>query len=545
MRYYRPILALLLIALLGGACLGQAAHPLSSEPTTTKLEGVVVNALTGKPIARALVMLVSGRRAMLSGAQGEFDFDRVPAGDVSLQVQKPGFSQEGATNFRSASTFTVTAGLGKVIIKLVPECVISGQVMGSDGEPLEGVQIMVLHSDVMSGHRRVVPAGRGMATDEDGNFRIAGLAPGKYFVAVRAGNAARGILGALSSKRKLAYPTVVYYPSSPDMESATPLDLSAAQNANLQFLLKLGPAYKVIGNISGLAGWKQVNSPWLTDRSGQPLAAPDKFERESGNFEFLHVPPGNYQLRIGAQAESGQFVWSQRALTVDADVTGVKLALGSGINIPVLLRSELSGSPTLPCAGGATSKKDCAFPPVRVQLRSVESGGSSAYFGSEGGGDPGNLKIAGVSPGRYQVQVYSMMSGYVQSVRSGGTNLLRDELVVPSDGSVLPIEVTVRDDGGKVKIHVNSDVAGKTWAVLAPEFAPMRDPIVLDVEPGVDREYGGLAPGEYKVLAFDSTDGLEYANPDVLSRFGAHAARVTVVANSTASVGVDLVHKDE
>ncbi|MFI5106475.1 MAG: hypothetical protein ACHP79_16245, partial [Terriglobales bacterium] len=85
----------------------------------------------------------------------------------------------------------------------------------------------------------------------------------------------------------------------------------------------------------------------------------------------------------------------------------------------------------------------------------------------------------------------------------------------------------------------------KTWAVLVPDFAPMRDPVVLDVQPGVDREYGGLAPGDYKVFAFDSTDGLEYTNPSVLSRYSSKAARVSIMPKATSSVSADLIHKDE
>jgi hypothetical protein len=93
---------------------------------------------------------------------------------------------------------------------------------------------------------------------------------------------------------------------------------------------------------------------------------------------------------------------------------------------------------------------------------------------------------------------------------------------------------------------VNSDQPPvKSWALLAPEFAPRQNPVLLDVAPGTDRQYGGLAPGDYKVYVFDSIDGLEYANPDVLSRYNAKAVRVSVTSGGTAGVGAEVIHREE
>src|SRR5262249_43540004 len=69
--------------------LGAGAFPQSGTPVPTgsaslpsgqyKIQGTVVNAVTGHPIARALVELyLEGRRAMLTGAEGEFVFDKLP-----------------------------------------------------------------------------------------------------------------------------------------------------------------------------------------------------------------------------------------------------------------------------------------------------------------------------------------------------------------------------------------------------------------------------------------------------------------------------------
>jgi uncharacterized protein (DUF2141 family) len=296
-----------------------------------------------------------------------------------------------------------------------------------------------------------------------------------------------------------------------------------------------------------MSDWKQVNVPWLTDRSGQVLATPEKFDRTTGSFEFQAVPAGSYALRIGAMNESNQFTWTQRSVTVESDVVGLRVLLGAAASIPVMVRTEFSADHSAAPYRSFSSNPKGDPTLARVQLVSADS--REGFMGVASGPVAGNSSsqvVNNVTPGRYFVQIFLMTTGYVYSAHSGGTNLLREPLVVPTEGSVPPIEITLRDDGGAVKVHVNSDQpAVKSWALLVPEFAPRQNPVLLDVAPGTDRQYGGLAPGDYKVYVFDSTDGLEYANPDVLSRYNAKAVRVSVTSNGMASVGAELIHLDQ
>src|SRR5262249_24451646 len=65
------------------------------------------------------------------------------------------------------------------------------------------------------------------------------------------------------------------------------------------------------------------------------------------------------------------------------------------------------------------------------------------------GPDDASLLFEHVLPGRYYVQAQAS-TGYVSSMVSGNTNLLREPLVVAAGTSPEPIDVTVRDDGGEV-----------------------------------------------------------------------------------------------
>ena len=64
----------------------------------------------------------------------------------------------------------------------------------------------------------------------------------------------------------------------------------AGQHAQAQFSLKLGPAFKLAGAVSGLSAYKQIESPMITDQSERPLLAPTRWDSQAGTFEFFAVP---------------------------------------------------------------------------------------------------------------------------------------------------------------------------------------------------------------------------------------------------------------
>lgn len=72
----------------------QETYPASAKPgpQSYTLDGVVINALTGKPISGAKVQ-IPGRSPVfaISGPNGKFHFENIDQARVSLEVQKNGF----------------------------------------------------------------------------------------------------------------------------------------------------------------------------------------------------------------------------------------------------------------------------------------------------------------------------------------------------------------------------------------------------------------------------------------------------------------------
>jgi hypothetical protein len=54
-----------------------------------------------------------------------------------------------------------------------------------------------------------------------------------------------------------------------------------------------------------------------------------------------------------------------------------------------------------------------------------------------------------------------------------------------------------------------------------------------------------LAPGEYRVFAFDRIDGLEYANPEAMRPYLPGAQFIRVAPSGQASVNLELQRRGE
>jgi hypothetical protein len=179
--------------------------------------------------------------------------------------------------------------------------------------------------------------------------------------------------------------------------------------------------------------------------------------------------------------------------------------------------------------------------------------------------DPADSVVPGVIPGKYIVRAQTSFGGYVQSVRSGNLDLLHELLTVPEDGNVQPIEVLVRDDSGTLRVAVHSDKPGMSVVLVFREddlVSPARVMYILnDRSSGLGRYtingrfagggeayFAPLAPGDYKVLALDSLDSLDSGSLDdreFLAKYASRAANVTITANGTAAITVDVIHAGE
>jgi hypothetical protein len=506
----------------------------AQSPGQYQLSGSVVNAVTGEPIRRALVQLEGEfERSVLTDPNGHFEFDGLPATHTNVTARKPGFFSDEELDSGSMRSSMISVGpdTESITLKLTPECVIFGEVEAPDGEPLEDIPIRVISSQIVDGRKHWEPRANGM-TNEDGEFRVGNLPPGIYYVEAGPGASFRVRRARRFQLGEEGY-TTAFYPGASDPSAAAPITLAPGQQQEVQFSLKPQPVFKLSGIAKGYPPGTGVDLQFI-DRIGEQVAAPVRFDAETGKFD-AKLPAGDYTLRVRAQSVA-QFLAADLPVSVTADTTGLQVLLGPGTSIPVVVRRDSSNDEPngQPQRGGAG--------PVAVHLASADSPLSSLDFWSTPDPQGHSLAVRNIAPGNYSVEVVPSGSWYVQSVTCGSTDLLRDKLVVPAGVQLPPIEIVLRDDGatltGAVETEGNPE---KGVALLGPDRASAAQARVATAGPAGEFRFSRVAPGDYRVLAFDHINDVEYRDPEVLNAYLSRGVHVTLQANGQASTAVELI----
>jgi len=531
------------------------------------IRGTVINSLTGEPIRGALVQIYANRqRSVLTGADGSFQFADVPAGTVNLSVRKPGFFTAQAIQSPRAQAYFATSGPYQppVVLKLIPEGLISGQINGDGGEPVEGLSVQIMEERVENGKKTRVIL-RGVQTDEQGEYRIAELQPGKYFVFVGASSRVNAFAAPPSQQGARGY-AATFYPSGNDFATANPVEVAAGQHAEINFNLRSQIFHRISGTVSGYPQGTPGINLQVADAAGQQMQAGFRFDPAGGTFRTLWLPAGTYTLTAEMRnPENGQVYFAAQNLSLTSDVGGVHLQLAPGLTIPVTFRVERTRSDS-PAAetqsffvfgGGRGARRRQVQMNVPARVALIPQGGavSQQQRFAQPGQREDSLEIAEVPPGIYAVQVFPNGPYYVQSARSGSLNLMEQDLTVAPGSSVDPIEIVLRDDFASLEGSITLGAENDSATVIAiPEGG---QPQMLGVglshpTSSGDASHaaamfamGQLAPGNYKILAVDRPDDFEYGNPEVLRKYLSKAREISLVANQRAKIELELVRIGE
>jgi protocatechuate 3,4-dioxygenase beta subunit len=352
------------------------ARPPAVAEQAGRISGRVVLQGANTPVSGARVILVSTSRPIgpmgppaqtTSDQDGRFGFDRVSPGTYRLDAQKAGFAPPDDASRNQ--TFSVSEGQSTdVTVRLQKGAAITGKVVDPTGEPVTDARVVVLrHTPMPAGGARGLPPmprlmpvpSPGAQTNDLGEFRVSGLAPGEYFVAVSPRSAAMfGTAGTSPVRdRKIARTTLptTYYPGTSDQAAAQPIAVAAgAEVGNINFAMQAVPAFRVSGVVVDEEG-RPVGGAMVMlmgdPRSGM-LMGPvgNSMSQPNGRFDIDDVPAGSYRanasimMRVtesggGSAIGGGAVTWSSSAgsgggatpqppleiVVADADVTGVQV----------------------------------------------------------------------------------------------------------------------------------------------------------------------------------------------------------------------------
>lgn len=530
----RRFVALLLLAL---ASLFSALTLRAQQTADDRFElrGSVVNAVTSAPIGNVLVTLNGPISAQqLSGADGTFTFANLPRGRYQLSVNKPGYFDEHESSGGWAAE--LSSGNGDVTLQMTPEGVIYGTVEGENAQPVEGVQVQVEAWRVIDSVKQLQPMGNA-TTDDEGNFRIAELRPGTYYLKFLPDNA-RGwrTYSALNRNKheQVGYPPQ-FYPAGVEEASATPIRIQEGSQIQINQTLKTQKLFEVAGIVRGTTPGKWVNFRLLEPHGGG-LAKDVRFDDKTGEFQIEKVPEGAYLLVAQAQDPSEddsqgatQPLTAVLPIQVNHDLSGLFLALSRGISIPVEVDDEIASQAQ-------------EVHPVHLRLLSKDFPQSSRalMLPPRPNDRHASRQFENVLPGTYDVQAWPQAGGYIASLRCGSVDLLKDELIIASGASVPPIEVQLRNDGAEINVQAveNGRPTPATVVIFSEEYPKLS---FLQVA-----GYGGRValsnarPGPYKVIAVKAQREVEFHDPAVIEKYAAQAKEVTLRPGDKASIQVEV-----
>src|SRR5882762_10231590 len=351
------------------------------------LRGTVINSVTGEAIRGALVQIhFNGQSSMLTGPDGKFQFPGLPPGQSTIMVRKPGFFSED--DFEPSARGQHLAATGPnsspVVLKLVPEGVIYGHISEEDGEPIEGLPVELLAQHLQDGKKiwdRRPPA----VTDEDGNFRIAELQPGDYYLSAGPGRNPVTRPAQLSQSGAQGFP-LVYYPGGSELAAAAPIAISPGKKVEINLTLSPQPFYRLSGTINGYVPGQPVNLQ-LRNSAGIPLPYNWRFDSASGTFHVNGVPVGAYTLRADAPDSHGHSLTATVPLTVNTDLSGLHLILLRTVTIPI--RMSVIASRT----GAERFWEQENYFPAYVQLVARNAGLFELRYGSQQVGVRGGASL--------------------------------------------------------------------------------------------------------------------------------------------------------
>ena len=503
---------------------------------TLSVTGTVANSLTGEPVRGAVVSIVTGQingqiagqingptgSSTVSDNSGHFQFDGLAEGRAFISAIKPGFGNQ----FRGQPERTsvqITRNAAPVLLKMDPAGVIFGRLTGSEEQPLEGFFLHVISKQRVGGKQQWVAFPSQTTTDDNGNFRIAGLPADTYYLQVAQNQQTTLSRRGVPNPREQSY-AEVFYPGVADFDSATPIELTGGREVEANFSIAAEPLYEVSGIVSTP---DNLNSPVeFSRKAGHGYDFTQNSMLQDGRFQ-IKLPAGPFSV-TGSAANGIQLTASGVVVSSDNPSLNIALSLASGIRVE--LQTE-SGS------GRNTSEQPGS---IGMNLQLVQAAGppeAAVYWWAPGQSDG----FQGVAPGVYTVQANGPPgTWYVKSLRSGGIDLLSGDLTVVEGAPPQSIEVTLRDDAASVRgtVAPTDDMVPVTVLLVQPRGT--RNLIKVGGAFQGKFEIDGVAPGDYLLLAFDGVDRLEYENPEVLNQYLSKAQHISLQPHGIANVNLSL-----
>jgi hypothetical protein len=542
------------------------ASGVSTGATLTVTQTVMVN---GNPVqvSSGIQAMMSRPRTAVTDAQGMFEFNELTAGTYRLsanpgqfsaqylgttfgakRANAPGSSDPGQPiQLTDGQTFTATLALFR-------GSAITGRVADENGEALARVQVYTLFYPV--GSTRGQRYGSQVSTDDLGNFRLYGLAPGDYVVVAEARpNTYTPPNAPPETEEERVGLLTTYYAGAADEGSAQRVRTrTGSETSGIEIRMLSGRMLHISGMVVDSQGKTDSRfNVQLMQRTGNGV---NNFglnmDQASGHFQARNIAPGDYRLVVRQMInrppnadprtppDQGEFAVVPISLTTDMDDLLITTAPGATITGQLVYES----GPPPPLPNGQS-------PPLpRVNAQSADpmnSGGLPSPQGVQVSPDL-TFTMKGFM-GEYLIRAGGGGSVYLKSVLLGGEDITDtphefkqgDKVTIVMTTRASTIEGTVTDEKGE-------PTNGGSLLLFSEDKAFWRSSSVRTRRGSVDItghfRMMGVLPGRYFLIALpqERTNAFNFGSvdPALFEEFAKEATSVTVAEDEQRQVDLKI-----
>jgi protocatechuate 3,4-dioxygenase beta subunit len=513
-------------------------------PAGGAIEGRVLDAQSQEPLRRAVVELSAAELprplTTRTGADGRYAFGDLPAGRYTVRVSKPRYlpleyGQRRPFEPGRRILLEPRARLQDVDMLLPRAGVVAGRVLEPSGDPIERVWVQLFRVGYTDGQRRLVSAGRAVSNDI-GEYRLSGLAPGEYYLfaremAVPPGPYVHDTIGYANT----------FYPGVRTVEEAERLTVGLGQELlNMDVTMPVARAATLSGRVVRVDGTpvpsvrvSLLDGTYSGSAGNVSGGAPTDAD---GRFRIAGVGAGSYQL--AADVRDGPAP-GRGVLPVDvvgADQPGLTIVVGTG--------GTLSGRVV------SSSDEPLPFPSGAVLVGARRSDGVRLMAGE-------TMRVAG----DWTLEGRGLLGPrLIRAARLPDGWWLKAVLRSDQDVTDMPIEFDHGIEVGGIAIVLDDKPTRVEGRVADASGAPVSDYTVIAFSPDKSRwgaetrfiqagrpdhaghfRLTGLPPGEYLIAAVDYVETGQWLDPTYLASLVRTAVRVTLAPGE--SVSIDLVSK--
>jgi hypothetical protein len=515
---------------------------------TGVFSGVLVDAVTGQPLAEASVRLEPGSSSVvLTDELGRFEFHVASNALQVLFAEKPRYLPLTLPG----KTFSISPGIPvwlasgeghqEAEFALVPSGSISGRVVDSLGQGVQGVAVRLFrdwyHADGRLGPRWL----ESKLSDSRGQFSFNDMGPGDYGVRIEPDRAGIG-------DRTTTHFLPFYYPLASQTENAQMVRVVAGANTRLD---EIALPSQTIATLR----LKAFDGSTSSQQPVQVFVQPSDESGHSRSVRWGWLPPeggvvgtlaqGSYDVSVEVATNEGRF-FAHQSLSISEDTNAtLQLPPSARVDGRVVRNDAITGS--TPVSGIRFRLYD-----LRLSPDSYSDDGSffnwnnreSTIVYSSSTDSLGTTSIPRLMPGTYRLALDPVPPGeYVSAIWAGGVDALTNSIRIEG-GQEIEVEAHLAPAYGVSGVVTDGSGKSVPRAIVALLAAGPRE--------GAQSQWAGIsdwdgqfaldvAPGSYYVFAWTDLPGAAYRNATFMNEFDGLGTPIQVVAGGLSGLRVEVL----